>query len=276
MAQVEQAIADLDRQRSQVRLSGRTFLVDLVMQTPDRFGSAVRTALELELPAPAARRLPGALPAQRAHRRPPGGGQSRRCGATGFRRRDPQGPRRPSRGGGRRRAGRGRHPGGHLRHRSPLQPTGGLRRPRQPRGRGDGGVPRQPVEQQRRGRRAGHPQQLVVPGRGGTRDRLPRDAARPRTRPEHPRGDRHRRPGQHHARGRTPRARRGALPGRGLLDRRRQHRDARGVPGGRTEAAGVRGPRPRRRQPRAAARRDSCRPCCTTTCVPTCGGPVAC
>jgi LacI family transcriptional regulator len=51
VAQVEQAIADLDRQRSQVRLSGRTFLVDLVMQTPDRFGSAVRTALELELPA---------------------------------------------------------------------------------------------------------------------------------------------------------------------------------------------------------------------------------
>ena len=51
VAQVEQAIAELDRQRSQVRLSGRTFLVDLVMQTPDRFGSAVRTALELELPA---------------------------------------------------------------------------------------------------------------------------------------------------------------------------------------------------------------------------------
>ena len=34
-----------------MRLSGRTFLVDLVMQTPDRFGSAVRTALELELPS---------------------------------------------------------------------------------------------------------------------------------------------------------------------------------------------------------------------------------
>ena len=51
VAQVEQAITELDRQRSQVRLSGRTFLVDLVMQTPDRFGSAVQEALELELPA---------------------------------------------------------------------------------------------------------------------------------------------------------------------------------------------------------------------------------
>jgi LacI family transcriptional regulator len=50
VAQVEQAIAELDRQRSQVRLSGRTFLVDLVMQTPHRFGSAVQSALESELP----------------------------------------------------------------------------------------------------------------------------------------------------------------------------------------------------------------------------------
>lgn len=50
VAQVEQAIAELDRQRSQVRLSGRTFLIDLVMQTPDRFGSAVQSALESELP----------------------------------------------------------------------------------------------------------------------------------------------------------------------------------------------------------------------------------
>jgi len=50
-AQVEQAVAELDRQQTQVRLSGRTFLVDLVMQTPDRFGTAVRTALEQELPS---------------------------------------------------------------------------------------------------------------------------------------------------------------------------------------------------------------------------------
>jgi LacI family transcriptional regulator len=47
---VTQAIVDLDRQRSQLRLSGRTFIVDLVMQTPDRFSAAVKSALELELP----------------------------------------------------------------------------------------------------------------------------------------------------------------------------------------------------------------------------------
>jgi LacI family transcriptional regulator len=51
VAQVEQAIGELDRQREQVRLSGRTFLVDLVMQAPDRFTSTVRRALESELPA---------------------------------------------------------------------------------------------------------------------------------------------------------------------------------------------------------------------------------
>jgi LacI family transcriptional regulator, galactose operon repressor len=50
VANVEQAIADLDRQRSQLRVNGRTFLVDVVMQTPDRFSSAVKSALELELP----------------------------------------------------------------------------------------------------------------------------------------------------------------------------------------------------------------------------------
>lgn len=49
--EVQQAIADLDRQRSQLRLTGRTFLVDLVMQAPDRFSSAVRRALEQELPS---------------------------------------------------------------------------------------------------------------------------------------------------------------------------------------------------------------------------------
>jgi LacI family transcriptional regulator, galactose operon repressor len=49
-AEVRQAIADLDRQRDQVRLAGQTFLVDLVMQAPQRFSSAVRNALEAELP----------------------------------------------------------------------------------------------------------------------------------------------------------------------------------------------------------------------------------
>ncbi len=51
VAEVHRAIADLDRQRSQVRLAGRTFLVDLVMQAPERFSTAVRRALEAELPS---------------------------------------------------------------------------------------------------------------------------------------------------------------------------------------------------------------------------------
>ena len=49
--EVRQAIADLDRQRSQLRLGGRTFMIDVVMQTPQRFSSAVRDALEAELPS---------------------------------------------------------------------------------------------------------------------------------------------------------------------------------------------------------------------------------
>jgi LacI family transcriptional regulator len=47
--QVEQAIHDLDRQQSQIRLGGRTFVIDLVMQAPERFSAAVRVALEAEL-----------------------------------------------------------------------------------------------------------------------------------------------------------------------------------------------------------------------------------
>ncbi|BAC74902.1 LacI family transcriptional regulator [Streptomyces avermitilis] len=49
--EVHRAIADLDRQRTQVRLVGRTFMIDIVMQTPERFSTAVRAALEAELPA---------------------------------------------------------------------------------------------------------------------------------------------------------------------------------------------------------------------------------
>ncbi|MCH5642319.1 LacI family DNA-binding transcriptional regulator [Gordonia sp. ABSL49_1] len=49
--QVEQAIADLDRQRTQLRLSGRQFLIDLVMDTPRQFSRLVTDALEAELPA---------------------------------------------------------------------------------------------------------------------------------------------------------------------------------------------------------------------------------
>ena len=49
--EVQQAIADLDRQQTQVRLGGRTFMIDVVMQAPARFTVAVKAALEAELPA---------------------------------------------------------------------------------------------------------------------------------------------------------------------------------------------------------------------------------
>lgn len=48
--QVEQALLDLDRQRTQLRLGARTLMLDVVMQAPARFSAAVRDALELELP----------------------------------------------------------------------------------------------------------------------------------------------------------------------------------------------------------------------------------
>ncbi len=48
--QVEQAMHDLDRQATQIRLGGRTLVIDLVMQAPSRFSGAVRTALEASLP----------------------------------------------------------------------------------------------------------------------------------------------------------------------------------------------------------------------------------
>ncbi len=48
--QVQQAINELDAQRTQLRLSGRHFLVDVVMETPQRFSRLTRRALEAELP----------------------------------------------------------------------------------------------------------------------------------------------------------------------------------------------------------------------------------
>ncbi len=51
IAEVNQAIADLDKQRAQLRLNGRRYLVDVVMQTPRRFSDAFRAAVEAELPA---------------------------------------------------------------------------------------------------------------------------------------------------------------------------------------------------------------------------------
>jgi len=50
-AEVLQAISDLDKQRAQLRLNGRRYLVDIVMQTPRRFSDAFRAAVEAELPS---------------------------------------------------------------------------------------------------------------------------------------------------------------------------------------------------------------------------------
>lgn len=49
-AEVRQAIVDLDKQRAQLRLNGRRYLIDVVMQTPQRFSDAFRAAVEAELP----------------------------------------------------------------------------------------------------------------------------------------------------------------------------------------------------------------------------------
>jgi LacI family transcriptional regulator len=46
---VEQAVLDLDRQQSQLRLGARTLVLDVVMQSPLRFSSAYREALEAQL-----------------------------------------------------------------------------------------------------------------------------------------------------------------------------------------------------------------------------------
>jgi LacI family transcriptional regulator len=51
VAQVERAIQELEGQRTQVHLSSKPFILDLVMQTPERFAAACKTALESELRA---------------------------------------------------------------------------------------------------------------------------------------------------------------------------------------------------------------------------------
>jgi LacI family transcriptional regulator len=48
---VEQAVFDLDRQQSQLRIASSTLVVDVVMQAPERFSDAVRQAVEAELRA---------------------------------------------------------------------------------------------------------------------------------------------------------------------------------------------------------------------------------
>jgi LacI family transcriptional regulator len=51
VAQVDRAITELDRQRDLVHLSSKAVILDLVMQAPERFATACRSALETELQA---------------------------------------------------------------------------------------------------------------------------------------------------------------------------------------------------------------------------------
>ncbi|MDB5525648.1 MAG: putative transcriptional regulatory protein LacI family [Rhizobium sp.] len=47
-ARIEAAIEELRQQENAAALSGRTFVFDIIMETPDRFSNAVRTAFESE------------------------------------------------------------------------------------------------------------------------------------------------------------------------------------------------------------------------------------
>lgn len=47
---IEAAIAELERQYSESRIAGRRLVLDVVMETPQRFSNAVRAAFEAELP----------------------------------------------------------------------------------------------------------------------------------------------------------------------------------------------------------------------------------
>lgn len=49
-ARIEAAIAELERQYAQARIAGRRLVIDVVMETPQRFSNAVRAAFEAELP----------------------------------------------------------------------------------------------------------------------------------------------------------------------------------------------------------------------------------
>ncbi|RUX04748.1 LacI family transcriptional regulator, partial [Mesorhizobium sp. M8A.F.Ca.ET.059.01.1.1] len=48
---VNQAIGELEQQRGQIGLSGRKFVLDVVMEAPARFSEAVRQGLEQAMPS---------------------------------------------------------------------------------------------------------------------------------------------------------------------------------------------------------------------------------
>ena len=100
-AEVMQAIADLDKQRAQLRLVGRRYLIDVVMQTPQRFSDAFRAAVEAELPA-----FAPAMVRARFHLWETGS-TAQMIDTLG---RIARQPRRGAEGAGRTRSGRGRRP----------------------------------------------------------------------------------------------------------------------------------------------------------------------
>ena len=132
---IQQAIADLDRQRSQLRLNGRVFMIDIVMQTPDRFSSAVRTALEHELPS-----LRPAVVRSRFDFRETGDAGEIVTVLDTITRRGSRGvilkaPEAPEVNAAVLRLSEAGHPRGHAGERPAVQQAGGLRRDGQPLGR---------------------------------------------------------------------------------------------------------------------------------------------
>ena len=205
VAQVNQAIDELERQREQVHLSGRTIILDLVMQTPERFAVASRAALEAEL-----RSLRPAVLRARSHLNEHSDPAAAAALLDAVGRKGSHGvilkaPDHPLVVDAVQRLADAGHPDRDVRDRRAGQSTGGVRRHGQRCGGGDGRLPDHAVGRAFRGR-PGDGQPHVVPRGGGARGRLPADAGRARARPQGARGEGHRRPGPDDPRGGPRRA----------------------------------------------------------------------
>ena len=202
---VHQAIDDLDRQRTQVRLGGRTFVIDLVMQAPARFSGRRPHGPGRRAARPAPRRHPGPV---RTCARPRPVAESSRpwtaCAAAARRACILKAPDEPEVGEAVDRLVAAGIPVVTLVTDLPTQPAARLRRHRQPGGGRDRGVPHRAVARRRARRRARHAEPQRVPRRGRTRDGLPGDAAGPRAGRSW--SHRHRRPRHDHARRSAPRS----------------------------------------------------------------------
>ena len=144
---VEAAVLELDRQQSQLRLSRRTLLVDVVIDAPRRF-SGCRARRDRGRPAAdPTRHRPGPLHDERGRRRPRSSPPRSMPWAPAGRVSHGlvlKAPDHPAVAEAVRRAARARHPDRHAGHRRERLGPGGLRRPRQRGGRRDGGLPDHP------------------------------------------------------------------------------------------------------------------------------------